>query len=307
MLAMRSAVERAAAERPNRTSCRELGWRARTRLVLALALGCGALGASALAVPGASAAEEAAPAAAASKLPLELRVGITPNYPPIAFERDGAIVGIEPDFATELARTLGVKFTLVSVPWDELSAALNGKEIDVVMSGVSVTPRRKNLAHFTAPYLKVGQMALIRQEDLAKLSPPEAMNQKGVKVGAERLTTGARYARDHLDRVTIVEFDSLQDGLDALREKRIDYFIHDAPTVWRVTGRFHDADATLTGLYRPLTDEEIAWAVRKEDAATIGAALDGALAKLQESGKAQEILDRWIPVRKVTKTVEPTP
>jgi ABC-type amino acid transport substrate-binding protein len=257
------------------------------------------LGSAAPAIEAPAASPAAAPGAAS--LPSQLRVGIAPNYPPVAFERDGQIVGIEADLAAALAKVLGVKMILVPVAWDDLASALNGNEIDVVMSGVSVTERRKRFAHFTKPYLEVGQMALIRNEDQTKLSKPDAMNQKGVRVGAERLTTGARYVRDNVNVATIVEFNSLDAGLEALRAKQIDYFIHDAPTVWRVTGRYPHADPELIGLYRPLTKEEIAWAVRKEDADTIGAALDRGLLELQTSGMVQEILDRWIPVRKVSK------
>src|SRR5581483_12284366 len=190
-------------------------------------------------------------------------------------------------------------------PWDELLDALEGREVDVIMSGVSVTERRKKRVHFTQSYLETGQMALIRKDDLTKLSPPDAMNQKGVKVGVERLTTGAKYAREKLESATIVEYDSIDAGLEALRGKQIDYFIHDAPTVWRVSGHFDAADDQLTGLYRPLTHEEIAWAVRKDDASTLGAALDGALDKLRTNGSLAKVLDRWITVRKVTKEIAP--
>jgi polar amino acid transport system substrate-binding protein len=249
----------------------------------------------------------AAAAPSASGVPSPLRVGITPNYPPIAFERDGTIVGIEPDLAAEVGKRLGVEAKLVPTAWDDLASALDGNEIDVVMSGVSVTDRRKRFVHFTDSYLKVGQMVLIRHEDQTKLSKPEAMNEKGARVGVERLTTGARYARDDLNRATIVEFDSVDAGIEALREKQVDFFIHDAPTVWRVTGRYPHADPALVGLYRPLTNEEIAWAVRKQDADTLGNALDRVLADMQSDGKVQEILDRWIPVRKVTKSATPVP
>lgn len=267
------------------------------------------LGASLVPTGGAIAAAADAPGAPAPppryQLPAEIRVGITPNYPPLAFERDGRIVGVEPDLADAVAKVLGVKLTLVEIPWDELAQALAAKEIDVVMSGVSVTERRKQLASFTRPYLEIGQMVLIRKQDLGKRSAPEAIREKGARVGVERLTTGARYARENLAQATVVEFDSIDAGLEALREGRIDFFIHDAPTVWRLTGRFTDADEELVGLYRPLTREEIAWAVRKDEAATLGAALDGALAKLQADGRVQAILDRWITVRKVTKEIAP--
>jgi ABC-type amino acid transport substrate-binding protein len=247
-----------------------------------------------------SAASPSAPQAA--PLPAELKVGITPNYPPLAFERDGKIVGIEPDLAAALAKQTGTRFVLVSTPWDELPEALNSREVDVVMSGVSITERRKQTVAFTSPYLAIGQMAVVRSEDLARLGGAGALDQKGVRVGVQRLTTGARYARDELNRATLVEFGSVESGIEALREKRIDAFIHDAPTVWRLTGRFEDdSSRALAGLYRPLTDEKIAWAVRKADAGTIGAALDAGLAKLRADGTLEQIIDRWITVRKVAK------
>ena len=43
---------------------------------------------------------------AADTLP-PLRVGITPNLPPLAFKQDGKIVGIEADFAQKLGTALG--------------------------------------------------------------------------------------------------------------------------------------------------------------------------------------------------------
>jgi ABC-type amino acid transport substrate-binding protein len=37
----------------------------------------------------------------------ELRVGIAPIYPPLAFKKDGQLLGIEVDFATRLGKELG--------------------------------------------------------------------------------------------------------------------------------------------------------------------------------------------------------
>ena len=41
--------------------------------------------------------------------------------------------------------------------------------------------------------------------------------------------------------------------------------------------------------------------MRKADAGTIGAALDAGLAKLRADGTLEQIIDRWITVRKVAK------
>lgn len=235
------------------------------------------------------------------KPPAELKVGIATNYPPIAFTENGKVVGIEADLAKKLGEELPTKITFVELEWDALWPALRDKKIDVVMSGVSITDRRSQLVSFTAPYLRVGQMALVRKADMAKLTAPNAMNQPGRRIGVEKNTTGEAYARRHLDKATIVTFDSVDLALAAVRGGDVDYFIHDAPTVWRVVGRPPKEDPELVGIYRPMTDEYLAWAVRKEDAATLGALLDSKIAEWQRDGEMQAVIDRWIPVTKISK------
>ncbi len=144
-------------------------------------------------------------------------------------------------------------------------------------------------------------MALVRKSEMVKLSDPEAMNQKGRRIGVEKNTTGEAYARRHLDQTTIVPFDSVDLALAAVRGGDVDYFIHDAPTVWRVVGRAPKEDPELVGIYRPMTDEYLAWAVRKSDFATLGALLDGKIEEWQKDGELQAVMDRWIPVTKISK------
>lgn len=249
----------------------------------------------------AAAADKQPATAAAPKPPAELRVGISPNYPPIAFEQDGKIVGVEADLAAKLGKELPTKVTLVKLDWDELWPALRDNKIDVVMSGVSITERRSEKVRFTDPYLRVGQMALVRKKDMAKLNDPAAMNTAKRKIGVEKNTTGEAWAHRHLDKATIVSFDSVEQGVAAVRAGEVDVFIHDAPTVWRVVGRPPHEDPELIGIYKPLTDEYLAWAVRKDDATTLGALLDGKIDDWTKNGELQAVIDAWIPVTKISK------
>lgn len=246
-------------------------------------------------------AEEPPATVAAIKPPAELRVGISPNYPPIAFEQDGKIVGVEADLAAKLGKELPTKITLVKTEWDELWPALRDGKVDVVMSGVSITERRSERVRFTDPYLRVGQMALVRKKDMTKLNDVAAMNTPQRKIGVEKNTTGEAYAHRHLDKATVVSFDSVDMGIAAVRSGEVDVFIHDAPTVWRVVGRPPKEDPELIGIYKPLTDEYLAWAVRKDDAPTLGALLDAKIDEWTQNGQLQAVIDSWIPVTKVSK------
>jgi ABC-type amino acid transport substrate-binding protein len=231
--------------------------------------------------------------------PQPLRVGVTGTYPPISFVEDGEAKGVEPDLARKIAQRLGRPIDIQVFKLEDLIPALNTQRIDVIMAGMSITPERERQVHFTQPYLRVGQMTLIRKSDEKYVTDYARMNRSGAKVGVKRGTTGEQYARANLTGAAIVTFETIGEGKTALRTGKIDYFIHDAPTVWRTTGRFEN-DPDLTGMYRPLTEEYLAWAVRPADERTLGRELDQILDQLEASGELNAVLDRWLPVRRVT-------
>jgi polar amino acid transport system substrate-binding protein len=247
-----------------------------------------------LALPGFSAQVSAADEA--------LRVGTTATYPPFTFKKDGELQGIEIDFARALAKELGRKLELVEVPLPDLIGEANAGRIDVIMSGFSVTKERSERIAFTKPYLQVGQMALVRDKDALRFRDRASIDADEVRVGVERETTGSKFAREQLRKAETVEFASKEDAIAALRAGDVDVFIHDAPFVWRITGSPQNPDEQLTGVYTPLTDEHLAWAVRKGDPQLL-ARLDDILVAWKNDGKIDTALDAWIKVRKISLPV----
>jgi polar amino acid transport system substrate-binding protein len=230
----------------------------------------------------------------------ELRVGIAPIFPPLAFKQGGRIVGIEADFARRLESALGTTLTLVETPWDELIPSLRDGRVDLIMSGMSITEARAQLVAFAHPYLHIGQMALLRRRDAARFRSRAALDRHSTPVGFVRDTTGATYAREHLSHATLRGFASVDDGVAALRAGTIDAFIQDGPTVWRLTaapggGGPGAAQSDLTGWYEPLTDEYLAWAVRQDDGA-LRLQLNRTLKQWNDTGVLVDVLDDWITV-----------
>lgn len=223
-----------------------------------------------------------------------LRVGISPDYPPVIFEVEGEVVGIEADFARIVGDSLGRRIEFVRYPFAELLDALERGNVDVVMSGLSITPERAERVAFTKPYMEVGQLALIRSRDIARFGRIQGIRRSGARIGYQHGSSGERYVEESLPRASSFGFANVEEGLRSLRADRIDYFIHDAPTVWRVAGDIEQRD--LHGLYRPLTEEELAWAVRKNDT-QLRSLLDATLTHWQREGMIDPIVQRWIPVR----------
>jgi ABC-type amino acid transport substrate-binding protein len=72
----------------------------------------------------------------------ELKVGMSPDYPPLAFKQEGRVVGIEADNIQALSNLIGQKLRVVEMPFAQLIPALQAGEIDIIMSGLSVTEER---------------------------------------------------------------------------------------------------------------------------------------------------------------------
>lgn len=244
------------------------------------------------------------PVAAADAPPL--RVGMAPNYPPLAFKDDGTLKGIEVDFAEKLGPALGRKIEIVETEWEQLPEALADKKIDLVMSGTSITEARKERVNFTDSYLTVGQMAIVREADFPTLREPDAMDQPSSRVGFVSRSTGEAWARANLKKAKLHGYTNTAEGVAALENNQIDYFVQDAPAVWRVTGGIMNQHPTLRGLYRPLTTEELAWAVPKDNPELL-AQLNKVLAQWKQDGTLDDILDDWITVKKTTIEVKPKP
>lgn len=277
------------AMRPRTVRWGDRAWRF-AGLLCALALGTAAGGAAQAAGPSAKGTDPQ---------PSALRAGFAPVYPPLAFKADGTLQGLEADFAQALQKELQRPVTLVELGWDDLIPALVDGRIDVIMSGMSITTEREKSVAFVYPYMATGQMALIRAADYSRLRDQSLMNDPGTRVGFQSNTTGERYARSELPKAQLTGFASLDVGVAALRKGDIDYFLYDAPAVWRIRGQDKAKYEDLKGLFRPLTEEQLAWAVRKDDT-KLRQRLGNIVKRWRLNGFLESLLDRWMPVRKLT-------
>ncbi len=222
-----------------------------------------------------------------------LRVGVSADYPPMAFMEEGRIVGIEADNAKAVGGIASKEMTLVNMPFNKLIPALEAGEIDVIMSAMSVTPEREKQVLFTDAFMEVGQMAIIRTDKAAQFAQPRSVYRDGVRVGVEPGTTGAQFVERDLPGAQVKTFTDSSAAFAALRSGDIDVYIHDAPTSWQLARSMQNND--LISLYKPLTHEKLAWAVRKDDV-RLAAMLNDALKTMKGNGTLRYILNRWIPV-----------
>jgi ABC-type amino acid transport substrate-binding protein len=223
--------------------------------------------------------------------PAELRVGITPDSPPLAFRRGGELTGLEVDLARRLGRDLGKPVRFVILPWsDQIPALLTGRT-DVVMSGMSVTVGRETQVAFARPYLRSGLAAMTRRADADRWDTPAALARSDAPIGFVEGTTGERFVRGELRATMISPYPNAVAAVQELLQNRIDVFVHDIPAVvWHVAAN----EGELRVIPKRLNEEGLAWAFRPADAATRTAA-DAALARWEADGSLARLIDTWLP------------
>jgi len=224
--------------------------------------------------------------------PSVLRVGVTPDSPPLVFKQGGQIMGIEADFAQKLGRALNRRVVFVEVPWDKQIDYLEANRTDIIMSGMSITPPRSIRINFTTPYLNSGLTAAFRRADCDPSGMlANVIRNQEKRIGFVRNTTGEFFCMERFVKARREAFSSAEAGILALKTGKIDAFVHDAPMVWWLAA--HN-EADVVSFPELLNIEPLAWGIGKHNMALLDE-VNAALAQWQQDGTCSRILKNWIP------------
>ncbi len=221
-----------------------------------------------------------------------LRVGITPDYPPMIFKLNNEIKGAEADLAIRLGKALERPVRFVELSWEEQIPALMQGRIDIIMSGMTITDARKARIDFTDPYLKSGLVCLMRVEDTSNFNSLTSIQGSFSTVGVIQGTTGEAYVRRNFSNAAnIIAFQKASDAPFLLKNRRIDLFVDDAPSVvWLAS----ENEGMLKGFWEPLNEEHFGWGVRRDDPQLL-MKVNLILKNWKKDGTLREVLTRWLP------------
>ncbi len=100
-----------------------------------------------------------------------IRVGTDPTWPPYQLRDDvtGEIVGFEVDLANACAEKLGLTIQWNDVGFDNIILSVQQGQLDMGVSGFSVTPERLDVVSFTLPHSTTeGQVVMLQSTMVAK-------------------------------------------------------------------------------------------------------------------------------------------
>ena len=193
----------------------------------------------------------------------KLRVGVSLLTPWALKKNNGEIVGFEIDVANQLAKDLGVQLELKVFDWDAMIPALLNHQIDIIGSGIVITPQRALKVNFSQPYADSG-IGLATNLALTKdFTGLEDINRPEVKVGVVTGTVAEDVARRLFPNATIQTFLKSEDAVQALvRGQLHGYVEHDPMPTFLELEHPGKIDEPLSD---PLLSTKAGFAVNKGD------------------------------------------
>jgi polar amino acid transport system substrate-binding protein len=221
----------------------------------------------------------------------ELVVGTTGAQPPMtATTRDGDLIGWDVDIARAMADALGVKVRFVRLPFPDLLPALGGGKVDVVLSGMTITPDRNREYAFAGPYYVSGKGLLAKSDRYAALQESKGLNAPGVTVVALKNSTSQQYAEALMPKANRVWVEAYEAGIDMVIAGKADVLVADFP--FCALTAFRHRDQGLAAGKSPLTFEPLGIAL-PEDALLINWA-QNFLGLLEGSGEMEKMREKWL-------------
>ena len=114
-------------------------------------------------------------------------VGSGGTYRPFEFENSQKqLEGFDIDIIKAIAKAEGFDVKLVNTPWEGIFATLNTGDRDIIISGITITDKRKQMVDFSAPYFPAEQSIVVAQD--SQVDSLAAL--KNEKVGVVNSSTG---------------------------------------------------------------------------------------------------------------------
>lgn len=221
----------------------------------------------------------------------ELRVGISGDQPPLHMKtKDGEIIGLDVDLAKIMADVMGVKLNIVNIPFPELLPALEAGKIDMIISGMTMTPQRNLKVAFVGPYYISGKSILAKSDRIALIQNSNDINKPDMTLAVLKNSTSQMFAEKFAPKAKLMRTQSLDESLNLLLKGEVDAVVSDHP--FCMVSAFRYQHKGLASLKTPINFEPLGIAVPPDDPLFINW-VENLLKTFQGSGELNNLTMHW--------------
>lgn len=199
--------------------------------------------------------------------------GIDFGFPPFAYvDKSGKATGFDVESLDWIAKKMGFTVKHQPMDWDGIIPALLAKKIDIIASGMTITPERAQKVAFTTPYFEVTQVLVVRGSEKGTLND---ILKSGKKIGVQRGTPTAKLLAELAAKpgytFTLVPYDSTDLSMEDVK-------------IGRIAGSGMDSTIAREAMKAPgfkvagtfaIPPDTYGYAVRKEDKAFLNKINEG--------------------------------
>lgn len=147
-----------------------------------------------------------------------LTVGISADYAPFEYIKDGEIVGFDIDLMKEVAKRLGKDVKFKDMSFDAILGTLSNQRLDAAISSIEPTNERRKTIDFSKEYIKSNRVLVCKAT-----SPINSVSDlAGQTVGVQSGSTHEIYAKDTLSEdvnVTVKSLTKVSELLQAMENE----------------------------------------------------------------------------------------
>lgn len=217
----------------------------------------------------------------------KLVVATDTAFVPFEFKQGNKYVGFDIDLWDAVAKELKLDYSLKPMDFSGIIPALQTRNVDLALAGITITEERKKAIEFSDGYYKSGLLVMVKSNN----DQVKSIADLNGKVVAVKSGTGSvDYAKTHIKTKDLRQFPNIDNAYMELGTNRADAVLHDTPNILYFIntagrGQFkavgESLEAQQYGIAFPKGSDELREKV------------NGALKTLRENGTYNAIYKKW--------------
>lgn len=221
-----------------------------------------------------------------------LRVGCDAAFAPFTYTDDkGKLIGFDVDLITAIAKEIGYSVDIRGYPFDGIIPTLITNNIDLIISGFTISPERAKRVDFSDPYYRCGLTFLVMKDDAQKFDSFDKI--KNAEICTQIGTTGALYLQKTLPNPELKQFNTPPETYLELQNGGCDVVVNDRPVNdFFLAQNPKNKDIVVSRDITSAQNEYYGIAVRKGNTELLTRINEG-LQKVIDSGEFARISQKW--------------
>ena len=215
----------------------------------------------------------------------DLIVATDTAFVPFEFKQGDKYVGFDIDMWDAIAKEIGVTYQLQPMDFNGILPALQTKQIDVGLAGITIKPERQKVIDFSDGYYDSGFMLMVRTDSTIK----SADDLKGKVLAVKTGTSATDYAKENFKDTELRLFPNSDNAYMELQTGRVDAAMHDTPNVLYYVATAGNGKVKAVGTQMMAHQYGIAF----PKGSPLVAQVNGALAKIKADGRYAAIYKKW--------------